>query len=46
MFAIILWKTIIVVLGPRRISKEFSETRFAFFIMSLKIKNFTIADDD
>jgi hypothetical protein len=46
MFAIILWKTIVVVLGPRRISKEFSQTRFAFFIMSLRIKNFTIADDD
>ncbi len=46
MFTIVLWKTIVVVLGPRRISKEFSQTRFAFFIMSLKIKFFTIADDD
>jgi hypothetical protein len=46
MFAIVLWKTIVVVLGSRRISKEFSQTRFAFFIMSLKIKIFTIADDD
>ncbi len=33
-------------MGPRRASKEFSQTRFAFFTMSLKIKLFTIDDDD
>jgi len=45
MFVIVLWKFVVVV-GPRRTSKEFSRTRFASFTMSLKIKKLTINDDD
>jgi hypothetical protein len=45
MFVIVLWKLVVVV-GPRRTSKEFSRTRFASFTMSLKIKKLTISDDD
>jgi hypothetical protein len=41
-----LWESIIVVAGPRRASKEFSQTRFASFTMPLKIKLFIIDDDD
>ncbi len=47
MFPIIIWKSILVVVkGPKRTSKEFSWTWFASFIMSWKIKLFTISDDD
>jgi hypothetical protein len=46
MFAIVLWKSIVYVIGPRRTSKAFSQTWFASFTMSLKIKLFNITDDD
>ncbi len=46
MFVIVLWKSIVVVKGPKRTFKEFSWTGFASFIMSLKIKKITISDND